>query len=214
MKDDKDFYTPEEREALRCIGDRGAPPAELEERVVAMLRRQGLLEAPEPTRTRPRLAGLWRRVAWPALVGVAAAGAFVLGRAIDRERPFRLVSVPSGEMPAMLAESGMDAHVHGADHAVDGVPRALFVTEDDDRRYEYYVDEEGHSYYVLVKLPMPRPVPHPIAEPSPPAAFARATAQTVPAMENNRFEYFYDTHGNAYGVLAKDAPAHDLFSTR
>jgi hypothetical protein len=210
---DREFYTPAERDALRSLAAEARPDGDMEDRLVGILQRRGLIETPDAARGPSRLRSMLLGLVKPALVGAAVAGAFVLGRVVDGDRMGRLVQIPAEGLS--VRGVGGDP-VHPARESIaDGVPRALFVAGDEDRRYEYYVDDEGQNYYVLVKLPMPRPLSTSEADHhATHAPRTVATARTVPSIEDSRFEYFYDTHGNAYGVLVKDAPATDLFATR
>lgn len=209
MSGEHGFYTPDERRALERMGADRSPRPELEDRIVGVLKRRGLIEAPEEVRGGSRFGALLLAFAKPALVAAAVAGAFLLGRAIDSERraaPGTLVGVPAREVPAgaeRVTEAGFD-----------GIPQRLVVLGDEDRQYEYYVDEKGQNYYVLVKLPIPTPIsPEAASEPTATASTA-SQAQSVPGLSNSRFEYYFDTHGNAYGVIARDHTAVDLFATR
>lgn len=218
MSGEHEFYTPEEREALGRLGtDRTLRP-ELEDRIVGILRRRGLVETREKVRHGPRFRGVLVAFLRPALVGTAVVGAFFLGRALEGEReapPRALVSVPGAEVPGLSGTVARDdANDPILDEGFDGVPQRLVVLADENRQYEYYVDEKGQHYYVLVKLPIPSPISPPAVESRAAGATSDPRAQSVPGRSNNRFEYYFDTHGNAYGVIARDHSTVDLFATR
>jgi len=121
MSDDRhEEITDEEREALRSLAGRPAPPAELEERTVRALHARGLLSAPG------------RRLSTPARIAaglLAAAALYVLGMATG----WRLAAPWSQPGPAPAAGSEFMLLLHDP----EGESRSLSESEHEKRVGEY-----------------------------------------------------------------------------